>query len=277
MPPRQRVDRLFHRIDRISRAREQTELDQRAEAVGKRRLSAAATEHRTVGQTERRDRHPVLRQRAGLVGAQHRGRAQGLDRGSTTRQHACARNSPRTHRHEHGQYHRNLRRHHRHAERNAGQQRVEPATSQKSVQQHREYADCATDRREQLNQSAGLCVQSWRLGLERAQRLADLADLAQLADRGHFTDAGAAYHQRTRECVRQIIAARTRNVRQGSVVGSDLAHRHRLAGQQRFVNLHIVTVPKHRIGRHAIALREHDDDRRARPRDPRCACAVRRE
>ena len=74
-----------------------------------------------VRQPQLGDRHAVLGQRAGLVGAQHGGRAQRLDRGGAPRQHARPRDAPRAHRHEDGQHDRKLLRQHRHAERNAGQ------------------------------------------------------------------------------------------------------------------------------------------------------------
>ena len=97
---------------------------------------------------------------------------------------------------------------HRHAERDAGEHRVEPSAAQSAVEQHRQDAHRTPDHGEHPHEPAGLCLQPRRLGLQRAERLADLADFAQCADRDHLADSGPAHDQRTGKHIRQVIAAR---------------------------------------------------------------------
>ena len=94
------------------------------------------------------DRHAVLGQRAGLVGAQDRGRAERLDGGSPPREHARAGDAPRAHRHEDGEHDRKLFRQHGHAERNAREHGIEPAAAEKPVEEHRDHADRAAHERQ---------------------------------------------------------------------------------------------------------------------------------
>ena len=205
---RQGMERPLHRVERLGRAGEQAEL---AQVVELRRHFRAVlrAEDVPIRQPQLDDRHPVFGEGAGLVGAQHGGRAQRLDRRRAPRQDARQRNSPRAHRHEDGQDHRKLFRQHRHAQRNSGQHRIQPSAAHDAVEQHREHADPAAENGKQPDDAPCLHLQARRFGFEGGQRLADLADLALRTDGGYFRQPRAAHHQRTGEDMRQVVASRT--------------------------------------------------------------------
>ena len=255
---RQGMERPLHRVERLGRAGEQAELAQVLEL--RRHFHAVLrVEDVPIRQPQLDDRHPVFGEGAGLVGAQHGGRAQRLDRRRAPRQHARQRNSPRAHRHEDGQDDRKLFRQHRHAQRNSGQHRVQPSAAHDAVEQHREHADPAAENGKQPDDAPCLHLQARRFGFEGGQRLADLADLALRTDGGYFRQSRAAHHQRTGEDLRQVVASRTLRSRPGAIVPGDLAHRHGFAGQGRFVGLQILATQKNGIGRHPVAFGKNDE------------------
>ena len=93
-PGAEPVKRLFHRVEGVGHARQDGHLDQRVEglgevALGQRRNGHPSVQRHAAGH-HLRHRHAVLGQRAGLVGAQHGGRAQCLDGVDAPRQHARA-------------------------------------------------------------------------------------------------------------------------------------------------------------------------------------------
>ena len=117
----------FHGIERFARAGQDADPDQVEKPAGERGVRGAVeTKRLAVGAPQLRDRHPILGQRAGLVRAQNRRGAEGFDGGGAPRQNARARNAPGSHRHEDGQHNRKLLGKHRHPERDAAQQSVEP-------------------------------------------------------------------------------------------------------------------------------------------------------
>src|SRR5271156_1048195 len=103
---------------------------------------------------QRNDCPPVLGERAGLVGAEHRRRAKCLYRGDAPGQDAGSRNTPGTHHHEDRQDERELLRQHRHAERDAAQQRIQPPAAPQAVQQHGEGAEAEAHGGKIANQAA---------------------------------------------------------------------------------------------------------------------------
>ena len=254
------MKRLLHRVERVRRTGENAELDQVMELLGHFRVGRlAGPENLAALEPQLGDRHSVLGQRAGLVRAQHRRGAEGFDGRSAPGQHPRPRDSPSAHRHEDREHDRELLGQHRHAERDAGEQRIEPAAAQSAVEQHRQDAHRPPDHGEHPHKPAGLCLQPWRLGLQRAERLADLADFAQCADRDHLADSGPAHDQRTGKHIRQVIAARPAIFAWSDIAIGDLAHGHGLAGQQRFIGLQVVTFARERVGRNPVALRKHDE------------------
>ena len=89
-------------------------------------------------------------------------------------------------------------------------------------------ADRTADNAEQPHQPSGLGLQPRRVGLQRAQRLADFAPRA---GRGHLANACPAHNQRTGKHIRQIIAAWSLDFERRGAGGGDFANRHRLARQ----------------------------------------------
>src|SRR6516165_4079452 len=73
------MERLLHGIERMARARENPELKERCRPAIERALVCPAPIITAGAQGD--DRHAVLSEGAGFVGAQHCGGAEGLDRG----------------------------------------------------------------------------------------------------------------------------------------------------------------------------------------------------
>ena len=116
------MKRLLHRVEGISRTGEHAELDQVMELLRHFPPGGVARPKRFAAlEPQLGDRHPVLGQRAGLVRAQHRRRAERFDGGGAPGQHARPRDAPGAHRHEDGEDDRKLFGQHRHAERDAAQ------------------------------------------------------------------------------------------------------------------------------------------------------------
>ena len=117
--PGQRMERFLHRVERLRRARENAMRQNRRVMV--RQPAGLFAPPKLGASPHRDDCHPVLGQRASLVGAEHRRGAERLDRGNAPGQHASARDPPGAHHHEHGQYKRKFLGQHRHAEGDAAQ------------------------------------------------------------------------------------------------------------------------------------------------------------
>ena len=94
----QLFNRFFHRIERVNLAGENAEFGQFMEGFGQRRLIWPREIIILPGGKQAADRHAVQRQRAGFVHAQHRRRAERLDRRNAARQDLLLRNAPCAHR-----------------------------------------------------------------------------------------------------------------------------------------------------------------------------------
>ena len=256
------VKRLFHRIERVWRAGENGVLDQRMK--GFRQFAAFAVvdvERGAAGLAagaQPGDGHAVLGQCAGLVGAQHRGGSQRLNGRDSPCQHFFLRQPPGAERRKHRHHHRIFLGQQRHRQRDTGQQRLQPVATQQAVdadqyqtQANRQYGEIAYQR-------GGLHLQRRAFDRKRRQRGADAANGAawtRCCDACHtlpLHDEGAGVD------VRLVIAAgrgRTRGGGRG-IWGGDLAHRHRLAGQQRFVGHQVVAFDQDGVRRHPVALGE---------------------
>jgi len=191
-----------------------------------------------------RHRHAVLGQRAGLVAAQHGGGAQRFDGVDTPRQHAFARQASGPERREDGEHHRVLLGQHGHRQSDARQQRLQPVATQQAVHQHQRQAQGQSQQREVAHQLRGLLLQGRAFGRHTAQSRADASDLAQRPGGGDARQAVALHDQRAGIDRRQVVAARSRGRWRALGCGRavcfrrsrQLAHRHRLAGEQRFVH-----------------------------------------
>ncbi|MDT4839577.1 hypothetical protein FQZ97_733690 [compost metagenome] len=209
-----------------------------------------------------RHRHAVAGKGAGLVAAQHGGGAECFDRVDAAREHAFGGQAARAQRREHGHHHRVFLRQHRHGQRDAGQQCLQPVATHQAVHQHQRQAERQRQQRQVAHQLRRLLLQGRTFVLQRAQRRSDATDLAASAG-GHHARQRVTLHDQ-RACVHggQVVAA---GAGAGGVVGlrvrrqlrrqrCPLAHRHRLAGQQRFVRLHAVGRHQQGVGRHPVTL-----------------------
>ena len=200
--------------------------------------------------------HAVVGQCPGLVGAEKRRRPQHFDRGRTAGQHPGPRQAPGAHHHKGRQHQRKFFRQHRHAKSDAAQQRLQPVSAQKAVEQHRKQAGRQSGRREIADESARLLLQVRWLGHDLLQRPANPADLRAWTRRAHDRHAIAAHHERTGEDEGQALAAGAADRLAGRRVRHGLAHRQQFAGQQQFVDQQIVGYGQYAIGRDAVALQQ---------------------
>ena len=216
-------------------------------------------QNRTIGQAQLGDLHPVLGQRAGLVGAEHGGRTQRLDRAGAAGQHPLARHPHCPHGHEHGQHHRELLGQHRHAQRDPGQRRFQPVTPQQAIKQRREQAGGSTQGGEPQHQPPGLLAQARCFGFERGECLADSADLARAAGGHDQAEPGPAHHQRSGIDEGQVIAAGAGHG--GGLAGPArcLAHRHGFTREQRFIEMQPIVLRNPGIGGNPVSFAQHDE------------------
>ena len=113
------------------------------------------------------------------------------------------------HRHEYGEHDRELLRQHGHADGDPSKHRIKPAAPQRAVKNDRHDADGRSAERSQPHQSRGLRLKSGRFGLQRVERLADLADFAARSGGHDMRKAAAPHHQSAGIDKRQIVAARS--------------------------------------------------------------------
>ena len=130
--------------------------------------------------------------------------------------------------------------------------------SQHTVKHHCENANTAADHTEHSYETVHLRLQTRGLGFQRAERLADLSDFAHRTRGEYFRDSGAPHHQRSRKDVRGVVAAGPSAVAGVDVRPHDLAHRHRLAGQQRFIDLQVLAFDEHSVCWNTIAFGKHN-------------------
>ena len=250
------VEGLLHRVERIHHTGEDRVFDQRVEGLGQRtnhqRVDArAGIQHHAAGHQVRHG-HAVLGQGAGLVRAQHGGGAQCLDRVDAPRQHALTRQPPGAERREHCQHHRVFLGQHGHRQRDAGQQRLQPVAAQQAMHQHQRQAQCKCQQREVAHQPRGLPLQRRAFHRQAAEGSPDAADFAARTGGRDMRRALPLQHQRAGIDPRQVVAAGTHRRRRTLCGG--LAHRHRLAGEQRLVEQQVVGGNQQRIGRHPVAF-----------------------
>ena len=219
--------------------------------------------HRQVGH-----RHAVPGQRAGLVRAQHRGRAQRLDGSRPSRQHAFVRQAPRAHGHEHREDERELFGQQRHGQRHPAQQRGQPVPPCEPEGQDEQQAGCRAGHGGQAHQPARLQRQGRVRGLDAAQRAPYAPHGAGRAGGGDLCDPLALDHDRAGPDEGLSVTARLgaggprcrfrcrpRAGRfNGTFVLRCLAHRYGLARQQRLVSLQGVGRLQHAVRGHTVAL-----------------------
>ncbi len=252
------VEGYLHRVDRLDRTGQHAQFRQFEEFAGQRRIRASGWhQHPPVGQGEFGDPHPVLRQRASLVGAQRGSCTQCLDRRGLAGQYPFARHAHCAHRHEDRQHYREFFRQHRHAKGNPGQRRIQPVAAHQAVQHGSQQAGCRAEDRETHHQLAGLLLQPRRFGFQGRQNPADTADFAPLARGRNNAQAAAAHHQRAGINTGPVIPAGAFGFgRRGRVCGN-LAHGNGFPGQQGFVHLQPVACHQPAIGRNTVSFVQH--------------------
>ena len=222
--------------------------------------SAAASTRATRPRRYVRERHPVLGERAGLVHAQHRRRAERFDRRHAPREHAVARDAPGAEREEHRQHHRELLGQDRHRQRQAGEDAGQPVAARQPVVARTAASDSSTAK-VATTRTMRAVSRSRRVfsGCERGERSADAA--------------------RAR-CARPVATTSARpcpfttSVAEIHRVARALFHRQRLAGEQRLVQQSDRWPPPAARPRAPGRLRPAAAGRRAPPRAPAMRCTA---
>ncbi len=248
------LDRPLHRIERVLLARQDGEFQQAVKALGQRLSGMLDVQTRAV-HGERRDRHPVLRERSGLVDTEHGGGAERLERRHPPHQDVPPGDAPRADREEERQNDGELLGHERHGEGEAGENAVEPAAPEESVERRDGPAQHDSDRRQHAHESADLALEPRVLLAEAGERLADLAELGGRAGGRHLRDALPTDDERSRVHAGRVAAG----PHAGRSVTAQLAYRHRFTGEQRLVDGEVHAPQDNAVGRHAIALRDGKD------------------
>ena len=260
------VKGLLHRIERVDLACQNRHLHQGMEGFGQ-----LAVSHRVQCQSileldstggQMRHRHAVLSQRAGLVTAQHGGRAERLDRVDAPGEHAFLGQPTRPEGREHRQHDRVLLGQHRHRQGDAGQQGLQPVTLDQPVHEHQHQAERQRQQGQVAHQPRGLLLQRRTLVLHFAERGADAADLAARASGCHTRQRVPLNDQRAGVDHGLVVAARRnpcavgrpRQCSQFVRKRHTFADRHGLARQQRLVRPNAVRRHEQGIGRNAVAL-----------------------
>ena len=190
----------------------------RAVVVDRQTLTARWRVDRHV---QLRDGHAVFSEGTGLVGAQHRGRTQGLNGGNAARQHLFFRQPPCTECRQHRQDHGKFLRQQGHGQRDAGQQRAQPVATQPAVGDDQEQTGSKGNHGQHAHQTRRLQLQRRALADKGPERRADAPDFAARAGCRDPRRAVAAHQQGARVEASLRLAARIR-------IG-ELEHRHRLA------------------------------------------------
>ena len=244
------VQRPVQRVDAAAARRHHAVFEQAVHGFGQ--CAAAAHVHVRFRRHQPAQLLPVLRERAGLVDAQHGGGPQRLHDSGPARQHLHARHAEGGQADEDRQHHRDLLRQHGHGERQRRQQALQPVAARQAVAQHQQPAERDGPPAEAAHQPPQLLLQRRRAHVDAGERGADASHLRLRAGRGHFGDAVARDGQGAGEHARRILATR-RGIRRRTGSGH-LAHRHRLAGEQRLVHLDAAGAAQHRVGGDALAL-----------------------
>jgi hypothetical protein len=248
-----RLQRLLHRIEGLGLAREPGDLDDLAQRRGQRgaRRSLPGARRPHGGEP-----HPVLGEGARLVGAEHGRGAERLEGGEAAREDAVAGDPPGPDRHEDGQDDGEFLRDHRHRERDAGEEPVEPRAAQQAVQDEQSGADDEAECRERLHERRHLELQCGAARLDLGQRRAEASDLAPGPGRPHLRDPAPADDEGSGPRARAVVAARP-------FVRFDdpraLSNRCRLPGEERLVDLQSRGLDQGGVRRDAVSFGEDDD------------------
>ena len=262
--PRSRLgQRQLDRVQRLRAAGQHGHIQHLAQAVGQGRAVGRIAAR--AGAPHPAQCHPVFGQGAGLVDAQHRGRAEDFDRGKAPRQHMAAREPPgadgRKDRQDDGE----LLGQHGHRQRHPGQQGLQPVAATQAQQQHQQQAHADPAHRQAPRQAACFLLQAAGRRRDPAKRGADTPQFGMQAGGPHPRHPVALYHQGAGEDPWQVVAARGARHAVGRAMR--LADGNRLAGQQRFVGQHAAGFEQQGVGGYPVAFREKQEvaaDQRAR-------------
>lgn len=220
---------------------------------GRRLVVAGHYQFRADGQ--RRDTHPVLRQRAGLVEADRVDRAEVFDRIESAREdlallqraHARCQQAGRDGRQPLGDC--------RNAQRHRGAQQQQQRTAAQCAQ--REHADAGHHHPPDRQAPAERVELLLQLRLRGFGALRELADAAQRCVLGGGDDHRAARSARHHGAEEHHVAAFAQRRVGGQRRDRHLAHRQALAGERRFVGRQTVRFDHPRVGRYRVARLEH--------------------
>ena len=128
--------------------------------IVRQRLSAEGVDvERRAGGGDPVHRHAVLRERAGLVDAQHGHRAERLHGGNAPGEHAAPGKPPCAERQEHGDDDRKLVREDRHRQREPGEQAPQPVVARETIDHDDGQRERAGDERELPDQPPRFALQ----------------------------------------------------------------------------------------------------------------------
>ena len=252
------ADRTLHRIDRIALAGEHRELDELVHRLVQGLRTESGKRHRAVADTSRRHAHPVGRERARLVHAQHRGGAEHLECGHTPGQHAALPDPPGAQAEEDRQHDGQLLGQQRHGRRHTHEQAVEPVVAGRCVHHGHQQTERRARDRDATDHASGLALHPGGLGNALLERLADAPQLGPHAGGEHPRKTLALHDHRAREQPRPVVAARRPHAGAGFVCNRCLAHRHRFSRQKGLVDRDVHAGQQHGVGRHPVAFGQLD-------------------
>jgi hypothetical protein len=171
-------------------------------------------------------------------------------------QHVALRDPPGPEREEHREHDRELLGQYRHREGDTGQHGFQPVAAREAVDHDDDCRQTQPEQGEIANEPVDVALQQGALGLERAQCGPDLAQLGGVACGAHLRYTLSPNDQCARVDPRRAVAARGADLALRVRAALGLAHRHRLARQQRLVDAHVAALEQDRVRRHAVAFRE---------------------
>ena len=257
-------EREVHRVGAFGRAGEEAELDQRVDLLGQLGGRRRSTSRSASAVTRRRMRHPVLGERAGLVGAEHGDRAQGLDRGRAPGQHAVAGDAPGAEREEDGEDDRQLLGQERHRQGDA-RTGSRAASRPRSARGSRPARPTAPGRamarrvtRRATSRSSGVLVVSISPSAAPIWPSSEAGPVATISASGVAGRRPGSRRRGRRGAA--VAAGRPERRGLGRQVGRGLLDdRHRLAGEERLVDRGRRAGAHQGVGGDAVALGDQDD------------------
>ncbi len=224
-----------------------------------RRPCSPSRSRETPVRAQHADLHPVLRERARLVRAQHRGRPEGLHRRHPAREHPVLGDAPCSEGEKDREHDGELFRQHRHCQGDAGEDPLQPVPAREAVHndQDTRRAASAPDEDRALTMEAvsfcrGVCSCSYRL-----QSLPDPPDLRVRSGGLHDSHPLAVHDQGAGVDEGGVLSARPLQSRLG--IAGGLAHGRRFTRQQRLVDRKIDAPEKERIRRHPVPFGKNDE------------------